>query len=175
MNHKDRAVLERFKSGLWTADPATGKVLTTRTLGGLPLAAPKPIGCQAKHTKHNYMVTGIKIGGKRYQMRLHRAIWLFVHGFIPDGMDLDHINGDRTDNRIANLRLVTPKENKANAIRLGTSASRERNGQAKLTAAQAVEIKALLAQGTKTQPQIAAMFGVSRQAVSSIKNGRTWV
>ena len=173
MNHKDQAVLERFSKGLWTANPDTGQVMTTRTLGGKPLPAPKVIGCQAKHPAHNYMVAGIVINGKRHQMRLHRAIWLFVHGAIPDGMDLDHINGDRTDNRIANLRLVTPKENKANSIRLGTSAARERNGQAKLASAQAEQIKALLAQ-RKTQPEIAAMFGVSRQAISSIKNGITW-
>ena len=33
------------------------------------------------------------------------------HGPIPDGMDLDHINGIRNDNRIENLRIATRAEN----------------------------------------------------------------
>ena len=41
----------------------------------------------------------------------HRLIWEHVHGPIPAGMSIDHINGDRADNRISNLRLVTHQEN----------------------------------------------------------------
>lgn len=38
---------------------------------------------------------------------VHRVIWCMVHGDFPqDGFELDHINGDRTDNRFINLRLV---------------------------------------------------------------------
>lgn len=45
---------------------------------------------------------------------VHRLIWQHVHGPIPDGMHIDHINGDKADNRLANLRLVTPAENAQN-------------------------------------------------------------
>ena len=41
----------------------------------------------------------------------HRVIWYYFNGEIPEGMQIDHINGDKTDNRLENLRLVTPKEN----------------------------------------------------------------
>jgi hypothetical protein len=40
----------------------------------------------------------------------HRIIWLLVHGVWPDN-HLDHINGDRLDNRIENLRDVTHRDN----------------------------------------------------------------
>ena len=47
-------------------------------------------------------------------MRAHRIIWTLLHGPIPTGMQIDHINGVRTDNRLTNLRLVTPSMNSRN-------------------------------------------------------------
>lgn len=43
----------------------------------------------------------------------HRLAWLYVHGRYPDG-DIDHINGDRTDNRLCNLRDVPRRMNAQN-------------------------------------------------------------
>ncbi len=43
----------------------------------------------------------------------HRAAWLYVYGEWPS-MHIDHINGDRGDNRIANLRDVSPRTNLEN-------------------------------------------------------------
>jgi len=44
----------------------------------------------------------------------HRAAWMIVHGDIPPGMVIDHINGDGLDNRMCNLRLVTKTVNQQN-------------------------------------------------------------
>jgi hypothetical protein len=43
----------------------------------------------------------------------HRLAWLYVHGEWPIG-EIDHINGVKHDNRIANLRVVSPAENRQN-------------------------------------------------------------
>lgn len=48
------------------------------------------------------------------KVMLHRAIWEHVNGSIPDGQEIDHVNGVRSDNRISNLRLVTRKQNQEN-------------------------------------------------------------
>jgi len=42
----------------------------------------------------------------------HRIIWMMVHGVEPD--EIDHINGNPSDNRLVNLRSVTHAENLRN-------------------------------------------------------------
>ena len=53
----------------------------------------------------------IEIFSKAY--RLHRVIWLMVYGSFPDHV-IDHINGNRSDNRLVNLRAATNKQNGEN-------------------------------------------------------------
>jgi hypothetical protein len=42
--------------------------------------------------------------------RAHQVVYAIYHGEWPGGL-IDHINGDKTDNRIANLRIATPSQN----------------------------------------------------------------
>ena len=46
--------------------------------------------------------------------KAHRVVWKMVHGVDPSG-EIDHINGDRADNRISNLRDVSQSGNQRNA------------------------------------------------------------
>ena len=66
----------------------------------------KPAGTLAKN---GYIE--IAIGGKKY--RAHRLAWLLVFGETP-ACDIDHIDGNKANNRIENLRLSTRAQNKWN-------------------------------------------------------------
>lgn len=64
----------------------------------------------------------VKIGvsGKRY--RAHRLVWLYVYGELPT-LSIGHINHDRSDNRVSNLRLVSNSGNAQNMSKYKTNRS----------------------------------------------------
>ena len=50
-----------------------------------------------------------------HRIYAHQAAWIYVYGSPPDaGLQIDHINGDKGDNRISNLRAVTASVNSQN-------------------------------------------------------------
>jgi hypothetical protein len=56
----------------------------------------------------------ITVGFNKKKYLAHRVIWTLLNGAIPDGSQIDHINHNRSDNRIQNLRIVTAAENAKN-------------------------------------------------------------
>lgn len=91
----DSWLTQEILRSLITYDPETG------TLARLPS------GRAAGAVNDNGYVL-ISIRKKQY--RAHRLAWLYMTGSWPVA-DLDHINGIRTDNRIANLREATRSQN----------------------------------------------------------------
>lgn len=59
---------------------------------------------------YGYVV--INVNGK--MIKAHRLIWVLVNGAIPESLQIDHIDGVKSNNRLENLRLATPKENQHN-------------------------------------------------------------
>lgn len=74
----------------------------------------KYAGAEAYTSTNN---SGYRQGGfLGYRILSHKVIWAIINGRYPDG-DIDHINGDRADNRIVNLRSVSRQENLRNQCR----------------------------------------------------------
>jgi len=55
----------------------------------------------------------ISIGGRSF--RAHRLAWIYTHNRQPKNL-IDHIDGDRLNNKISNLREATPQQNLQNAV-----------------------------------------------------------
>ena len=62
--------------------------------------------------KRGYIV--IQVDGRKHYA--HRLAWAHVHGEFPSG-EVDHVNRDRRDNRLSNLREATRFGNNRNAVR----------------------------------------------------------
>lgn len=90
---------------LLSYNPETGEFTRIKRTG-----RSKPVGTVIK-TPHNAGYVTAAIDGEEYLQ--HRLVWLYVYGHFPTA-DLDHINGRRSDNRLANLRQAARFENHQN-------------------------------------------------------------
>lgn len=63
----------------------------------------------------------VTLGGKKY--RAHRIIWEMLRGPIPLGLEIDHSDGVRSNNKINNLSLVTRTNNSKNRARRSDNTS----------------------------------------------------
>ncbi len=105
---------------------------------------------------------------------VHRLAAATFKGPIPDGYFVCHNDGDKTNNRVWNLRFDTPKGNHDDMYKHGTRIMGEHHHQAKLTRDQVIEIRRLGSARMCTQPVMAKRFGVSLGTIESIIGRRTW-
>lgn len=73
-------------------------------------------GCLHKSTGYRRIII------KQVQYRMHRLAWLYVYGKFPEEY-IDHINGDKSDNRICNLREATNQQNQLNRGKAKTNST----------------------------------------------------
>lgn len=111
-------------------------------------------------------------GGRNGYLYAHRVIYEAVHGHIPPGLEIDHVNGRKSDNRIRNLEAVTRAENVRRAVAKGLAPVGEARTDAKLTAALVREIRRTAK--TRTAADWARSLGVDKATIRRARNGLTW-
>ena len=123
--------------------------------------------------KDGYRQLVLSAGVARRQTR--RVAHLVADAFLgprPVGMVVAHENGINTDDRAANLRYKSQRDNIRDKERHGTAQRGERNWRASMTEKQAKAAWAL--RGEMSAADAARVIGVSRSAVYGIWRRRSW-
>ena len=116
------------------------------------------------NTKKGFLKPTVNTNGYKLVSRLSvsHIIWVAANGPVPYGMQIDHINGNKQDNRLCNLHLVTASENQI--LTRGV-----------LTFAQAQDIRKRYAECNITQRGLAKEYHVSPDVIRRIVNNKTYL
>lgn len=134
-------------------EPVSGVVFGRR---GRPIGAPNVAG---------YLT--YRMTSKRETHYLHRMMWEAVVGPIPKGLDINHKNGIKSDNRIENLEVVTRSQNISHAYMTGLN-----RGNRKLTDEKAREVVAT--SETITGREWSRRLNVSESTISEIRTKKRY-
>lgn len=159
--------------------------------------------CDGYHTRkralkaapnhHGYLNVSLSRNCKGRTFFVHKLVCEAFIGPRPDGMTINHKNGQKGDNRLENLEYVTHAENMRHALRVldviqPTRARGRKNGSilkpeclargtevatAKLTEMDVHQIRRMLASGMK-QRDIAVKVGISQTQIWRVKVGLSW-
>lgn len=126
-------------------------------------------------TSGGYTKVTLREGSRVRQADIHTLVAVGFLGAYPDGMEVNHKNGNKPDNRSANLEYVTPKQNIAHAYETGLRKGWPgvTNPSAKLNDNLVRRIHERLMDGYTTS-SIATDYGVSRACIWKIQTGRSW-
>jgi hypothetical protein len=121
------------------------------------------------HLTKGYLGIRIRINGRRYQVLAHRLVWTHFKGPIPNHLVINHKSGNKKNNRIRNLEIVTNSKNRFHAVKRGLW----KPTFAKLTAMNVRKIKAGLKAG-RLQKSLAKEFGTTTGNIGAIWRGKSW-
>jgi len=156
----DRVILSRILAGTWILDAENGEIISRNT--GKPLRfLPKDTGYLSLNTQYK---------GHKVAVTKHRAVYIAGSCKTMDdlpidlNLQIDHINGNIEDCRLANLRLIPFWDNNHPLSgRKSRIFSEEKIG----------EIRKRYADG-ETQRSLAAAFGVTNCTIQRIVTRRTY-
>lgn len=120
-----------------------------------------------------YEVVSFSINNKTKTYYKHRLMLHAFNGPCPNNCEALHINGNRLDNRLENLRWGTRKENVADAIKHGTATIGANNGAAKLTVEMVKFIRKSKNIGISIE-DLSNKFKVSITTIKRVMDGLTY-
>jgi len=121
-----------------------------------------------------YWKTQLYCEGRSKQKYIHCLVAEAFIGPKPDGLQINHRDGDKSNNTPSNLEYVTPKENIGHAMETGLFDIRgEKNTRSKYTAEQIENAHSLVA-GGRQHKEAAAISGVDQGTIESVCAGKNW-
>jgi len=162
--------LDLFREGKIQVNLETGEVLSY--LSG----SWKPIG--SHHSQGYLHASAGPTRKERYYILLHRLIWIIANGSIPEDLEINHKDGNKKNNSITNLEIVSHSENGLHSFRelgrRGIGQKGEANPKAKLRSQDVIIIRKLYESGKFTNVQLGRKYNVSPQCISAIVNYKNW-
>ena len=130
---------------------------------------------RAENSTGRYLQVRSMIDGHRRCALAHRLVWRHHNGAIPEGMTVNHKNGNKTDNRIDNLELATQKQQIHHALYvLGVGAVTlfgERHPYAKMSDVRFDELEQRAISG-EDRKSLSKEFGVAETYIWHVVNGQ---
>ncbi|MGN0062859.1 MAG: HNH endonuclease signature motif containing protein [Nocardioides sp.] len=126
--------------------------------------------------KGGYLRVTLRVGGRQVGKLVHCLVAEAFLGPRPSGHEVNHIDGDKTNNHVGNLEYVTPSENVRHSIAVlhTERAPGSRNANAKLTEAQVADMRDRFDRDASSAPALAAEFGITYGTAWRIVTRRTW-
>lgn len=114
--------------------------------------------------------------GKRHRYSVHRLI---LENFQPvenmDKLQINHIDGNKLNNKLKNLEWCDSSYNNAHAYKIGLkNQTGDKNNASKLTEKEVLEIIDLLLSKQFTYKEIAFKYGVHEETIGAIKRKKNW-
>lgn len=133
----------------------------------------RPFLSTRSYFPHYYPFVILAKDGKYKTFRVHVLVLKHFVGERPKGFHGAHLNGIRTDNRLSNLKWVTPKENSSHKILHGKALFGERHPCSKLKVDDVLEIRRSYKKRFNVD-YLANKFKISTGQVRSVAKGNSW-
>lgn len=121
-----------------------------------------------------YLKVDLCENGKRYLRRVHCLVLITYVGKCPKGMECRHLDGNRQNNKLSNLKWGTSCENSMDAAKHGTRIKGEGVHTAKLTEQKVRLIIDFYYENVYTLTELAKCFNVTRACIANIVYKRNW-
>ena len=127
--------------------------------------------------KAGYLQVRAMIGGHRHYAAAHRLVWLHFKGLIPQGMTINHKDGQKPNNAPSNMELATYSQQRIHAIQhLGAQhwdCQGSKHPKTNLKESQVQQIRIRRAAGERIK-DLAEEFGTTPKAASAICRRTNW-
>lgn len=111
---------------------------------------------------------------KIFHIQIHRLLWIVYNGDIDNGMVINHIDFDKSNNNICNLELVTLKQNSQHYVKSEKfkSLPGESNGNSKLKDDDVRNMRKEYKDGKVTVSSLARRFNVHEETIKMAISGK---
>lgn len=165
---------EKWMPTSWSSDYEVsnyGNVRSWRPAGNSRSIPTEP-RMLSQWNSNGYLAVTLCVNQKMKNFLVHRLVAEAFIGICPSKMIVCHIDDNKKNNIVSNLKYGTYSENGIDAVRNGRLASGEDSPVAKLTNADVDIARHLVLSLGKTHREVAEIFGVARSTISGIINGR---